>query len=250
MVKKMQVKKMRWVLWVAASAGLALAVVLLVSRGNSAQSAEGPKAAMIHRLDFLLRGIPEHGDALGDPNAPVTLQFFGDLECKEARLFTLGALPFLVRRYVRSGVLRIEYRSIETDTNIPSEFRRQQVAALAAGPQGKAWYFIELFYHQQKSSFQAYATESYLEGLARQASDLNLARWNEDRRSGALAHQVAADQQLAAKRGLYLPPAFLIGPTGGPSTQIAKFSLLEPTAFEEAIEGVLRKAASKASQEV
>jgi protein-disulfide isomerase len=204
---------------------------------------------MIHRIDFLLRGIPERGDALGNPNAPVTLQFFGDLECKEARLFTLGALPFLVRRYVRSGKLRVEFRSIETDTHIPSEFRRQQVAALAAGAQGKAWYFIELFYHQQKSSFNAYATESYLEGLARQARGLDLARWNEDRRSGTLARQIEADQRFAAKRGLYLPPAFLIGPTGAPSTQIAKFSLLEPTAFEEAIEGVLGKAASKASQE-
>jgi protein-disulfide isomerase len=194
---------------------------------------------MIHRIDFLLGGIPEHGDALGNPNAPMTLQFFGDLECKEARLFTLGALPFLVRRYVRSGKLRIEFRSIETDTHFAGEFRRQQVAALAAGAQGKAWYFIELFYHQQKSSFNVYATESYLEGLARQARGLDLAQWNEDRQSEALARQVATDQQTAAERGLYLPPAFLIGPTGGPSTQIAQFSLLEPTAFEEAIERVL-----------
>lgn len=101
------------------------------------------------------------------------------------------------------GKLRVEFRSLETDTQFASEFRGQQVATLAAGAQGKAWYFIELFYHQQKSSFKAYATESYLEGLARRASGLlNLARWNEDRRGSALARQVASDQRAAAKRRL------------------------------------------------
>lgn len=239
MVKKMQVKTVRRLLWIAVSACLAFAVVFLVRRGNSAQSAEGPKAAMIHRIDFLLRGIPEHGDALGDSKAPVTLQFFGDLECKEARLFTLGALPFLVRRWVRSGKLRIEFRSLESDTHFAGEFRRQQVAALAAGLQGKAWYFIELFYHQQKSSFKAYATESYLEGLARQARGLDLTQWNKDRRRKALVRQVARDQRTAAERGLYLPPAFLVGPTRGRATQILGFSLLEPFVFEEEIERAL-----------
>ena len=38
-------------------------------------------------------GIPQSGNALGNPTAPVTLEYFGDLECPICREFTLGALP-------------------------------------------------------------------------------------------------------------------------------------------------------------
>jgi protein-disulfide isomerase len=44
-----------------------------------------------------LSGIPQHGTELGDPDAPVTILFFGDLQCKESRQVMLGPLPTLIR---------------------------------------------------------------------------------------------------------------------------------------------------------
>ncbi len=41
----------------------------------------------------MVGGIPQSGNTLGAPNAPVTLQYFGDLECPICKEFTLGALP-------------------------------------------------------------------------------------------------------------------------------------------------------------
>ena len=41
----------------------------------------------------LLQGIPQNGITLGNPNAPVTMKYFGDLECPICKEFTLGALP-------------------------------------------------------------------------------------------------------------------------------------------------------------
>src|SRR5271154_2263812 len=37
----------------------------------------------------LLAGIPQRGNTLGDPTAPVTLEYFGDLQCPFCRQFTL-----------------------------------------------------------------------------------------------------------------------------------------------------------------
>jgi len=58
-----------------------------------------------------LAGIPQRGNTLGDPRAPVTVQFFGDLQCPYCRPFTLEVLPSLIQSYVRPGKLKIAYRS-------------------------------------------------------------------------------------------------------------------------------------------
>jgi Thioredoxin len=55
----------------------------------------------------LLQGIPQSGNTLGDPKAPVTLQYFGDLECPVCQQFTLGALPAIIQKYVKTGKARI-----------------------------------------------------------------------------------------------------------------------------------------------
>lgn len=38
---------------------------------------------------------------------------------------------------------------------------------------GKAWYYIELFYHEQAQECTAYVTPSFLDGIARQIPGLN-----------------------------------------------------------------------------
>ena len=103
---------------------------------------------------------------LGNPNAPVTLAYFGDLECPICKEFTLGALPSIIQKQVRTGKLKIEYRSLETATHEPEIFKTQQIAALAAGKQNKMWNFVETFYHEQGEENTGYVTESYLQELA------------------------------------------------------------------------------------
>ncbi len=67
---------------------------------------------VVTEVTSLLTGIPQSGNTLGSPAAPVTLQYFGDLECPICRQFTLeGALKPLIEKYVRTGKLKIEYRN-------------------------------------------------------------------------------------------------------------------------------------------
>jgi protein-disulfide isomerase len=217
-------------------------VVIVASSGPSVadnESADSPaEARAIMRTKVLFTGIPQHGAVLGDPKAPVTLQFFADLQCKESRQVMLGALPFLIRHWVRDGKLRIVYRSIEVDTPSFSEFRRQQVAALAAGGQGKMWVFIDLFYREQHPEFTHYADDAFLEGIAEEAG-VDMWRWSEDRETQGWAATIESDELLAKTKNLPKPPSFLIGPTGEESHILRHFSLEEPKVFDEAIRGLL-----------
>lgn len=222
---------------------IAIIVILVATGGgNKAKVLKaGSKEAnsQVKVVEGIVGGIPQQANVLGSPTAPVTLQYFGDLECPICREFTLGALPKIIQKWVRAGKLKIEYRSLETATREPETFRTQQTAALAAGKQDKMWYFVELFYHEQGEEDSGYVTESYIQGLAKQVPGLNLAKWTEDRADPAFAAQLQSDTQEANNRGFTGTPSFLIGKSGGPYKKLEYTSLEEPTSFDEAIEKLL-----------
>jgi protein-disulfide isomerase len=184
-------------------------------------------------------GIPQSGNTLGSPKAPVTLVYYGDLECPICKDFTLGALPTLIQKYVRTGKLRVEYRNLETATREPETFKTQQVAALAAGKQNKAWYYIELFYNQQGEEDTGYVNEQYLRTLAEQTPGLDLTDWTTARNDATFTNTIASDAQSANNAGFTGTPSFQIGKTGGPVQKLEYSSLTDPSSFESAIDKLL-----------
>src|ERR1700689_5015378 len=188
-----------------------IVVVLIATGGKKSGGLEkntgGGTTPTTTAVSKLLAGIPQSANVLGSPTAPVTLEYFGDLECPICKEFTLGSLPAVIPKWVRTGKLRIEYRSLETATREPEVFKTQQVAALAAGKQNKAWYFIETFYHEQGEEDSGYVTESYLQGIAKQVPGLNLAQWTSDRNDQEPPKQVTADAQAAKNAGFTGPPS-------------------------------------------
>jgi len=222
---------------------VAIVVILLATGGggSSKVAPASPKAkSEVAAVSNLLAGTTQNGNVLGKPSATATMQYFGDLECPICRDFTLGALPSIIQKWVKSGKLKIEYRSLETATREPETFRTQQVAMLAAGKQNKAWDFLELFYHEQGEEGSGYVTESYLQGLAKQVPGLNLAKWTTDRGDQSLVAQLATDTQEANNNNFTGTPSFLIGKTGGPFKKYEYSSLTDPTGFNEAIEKALK----------
>jgi protein-disulfide isomerase len=219
-------------------------VVVLVATGGGKSSgpvkANTPKATQTTaEVSSLLGGIPQSGMTLGSPTAPVTLQYFGDLECAFCKEFTKGALQSLIPQWVRAGKLKIEYHNLETATREPEVFRSQQVAALAAGKQNKLWQFIETFYREQGEEGSGYVTEQYLQNLAQQVPGLSITQWTAARQEPALASQITTDAQVASAQGFTGTPAFLIGKTGG-SAQKLEYSLTNPAPFNAAIEKLLK----------
>lgn len=180
-----------------------------------------------HEVRSLLGGIPQQGETLGRASAPVTLVFYGDLECLTTKDWVLGDLPGIIRRYVRPGTVKIEFRAFKTDTHEPREFSEQQTAAIAAGAQDRLWSFIETFYYEQGVEYTPYVTESFLEGIARQVPGLALARWRWDRDGGRRPELVAEEDQSARALGFHDTPAFQLGVTGGQLKNYSGRSIVE-----------------------
>jgi len=205
---------------IAAVAVVAVAVAISSGSGNASSGIQtGAKAnATVSGVETLLAGISQNGNTLGNPNAKVTVTEFGDLECPICRDFALGAENTLIAKDVRAGKVKLVYRSLETATGNgpdPGVFPSQQAAALAAGLQKREWDYVELFYHEQGTEDTNYVNDAYLDGLARQISGLNFAKWNSDRGSSTLTSQVTADEQAAASKGYrYTPTIIVTGPKG------------------------------------
>jgi protein-disulfide isomerase len=201
---------------------------------------QGPEAsAVTATVTTLLAGIPQHGGVLGRPTAPVTLQYFGDLECPVCQGFTTQALPSLIQHWVRTGKLKIEYRSLETATRQPEVFVDQQAAALAAGRQNRMWNFLETFYAEQGEEDSGYVTEAFITGVARQVPGLALARWSAGRGDPALARTIASDAQAGANDRLNGTPAFLIGRSGSSPRVFQPSSFTQAQPFDQAVEAAL-----------
>jgi protein-disulfide isomerase len=223
---------------------VAVVIAILIATGGGGAKKVVPHSAAanstVAEVKTLIGGIPQSGNTLGNAKAPVTLQYFGDLECPVCKEFTLGALPSIIQQWVRSGKVRIEYHSLETATREPEVFKLQQVAAYAAGKQGKAWEFIETFYHEQGEEDSGYVTESYIQGIAQQVPGLNLQTWTSERSEPTFANEVTSDAQAANNVGFTGTPSFLIGKTGGTMQKLEYASLTDPTSFNEAIEKLLK----------
>lgn len=184
-------------------------------------------------------GLPQHGATLGNRRAPVTMKLFADPECPQARQFAIRVLPKLVRRWVRSGKVRIDYVGVPAETIWPEVFRRQQMAVLAAGHQGKLWQYLGFFYHYQGPEFTKYANDWFLSKLATEVRGLDTEAWARDRYSPLLTPRFKRDMEITKARGVTNTPAFSIGPSGGSLEPLLHFTLTEPLAFEAAFEKAL-----------
>ena len=189
---------------------IAVAVVLVIVLGGSSGSGDSKLASqptsakaktVANQVDSLLKGIPQHGTTLGNPKAPVTFTEYGDLQCPVCKDFSEGAEKQLIANEVKSGKVKLVYKSFETATaNGPdaNQWSTQQSAAYAAGAQGKAWNYILLFYRDQGTEGTSYVTPAYLTGLAKQVPGLNYKKWNGDRFNPTYANQVAQENKTAA----------------------------------------------------
>ena len=240
----------------------AIAIVgLLRALGPNASAA----AQVDRKVGELLAGIPQKGAKLGEPKAPITLRVFADLECPTVRRFVLSRLPSIINTWVRKGVIKLEYRSLETDTTSERTFYTQEAAALAAGRQDRMWNFVLTAVHEQQfkridlghRGFNRvtgirhfdYVDDEFLTDIASRIPGLDIALWRRDRKDALLSKQVARGVRLAHANGLYATPAFMIGRTGdaiyhrvGPRTE--RNYLINAASLGRGIEAYLGRSAA------
>jgi protein-disulfide isomerase len=169
----------------------------------------------------LLAGIPQSGLTLGSPSAPVTVVFFGDLNCSACDAFDLTLWPSLVPKYVRTGKIQVVWRGLHIiDSHFPgqTDALRADEYGDAASEQNKLWNFANLFYHNQGQEGSNYVTPTFLATIGRGVG-LNNALATKDATSSYVTSQVQTADSLSNSEQISSTPTFLIGKTGGKQFQ-------------------------------
>ena len=219
---------------------LAVGGALLLGRahiGPSRLSAEPeqPVPPSQQAAESFLDGIPQDGAALGDPDAPVTLVEYADLQCPYCAQWALGTFPTLVRDDVRAGKLRIEFRGLafigpDSDTALR--------AVLAAGRQGRLWDVVELLYGNQGAENSGWVSEELLGQIAAEVPGLDPEQFAADRQLQELDGEIAEAQAQATLAGVHGTPSFELGRTGG-HVEPLEVTSLAPDQFRTAIDALL-----------
>ena len=193
----------------------------------------------------LLAGIPQSGNSLGSPTAPVTLQYFGDLECPICRKFTRRRAP---AADPDTGSGRASCGSNTTTSRPPPANRKPSRPSRpppwprASRPSCGTSSRPSTTSRVQEDS--GYVTEQYLRNIAEQVPGLNMAKWASERTKPEFSSQIEADAQAANAAGFTGTPSFLIGHTGGATKnariQLARRTDLLQRSDRKATEGLIR----------
>ncbi|MFG2333659.1 DsbA family protein [Streptomyces sp. NPDC048604] len=231
---------------IVAGVAVAAAVLGLVSytatkpdprAGSAAAEASAePTTGVYPELESYARRDASDGLALGRADAPVVLIEYADFKCGYCGQFARGTEQSLVAKYVRTGVLRIEWRNFPI---FGEESEAAARASWAAARQGRFWEFHKAAY--AKGAKEKGFGEARLTALAREAGVPDLAKFAADSASPAAREAVSADQEQGYSLGATSTPSFLVN--GRP---IAGAQPLD--VFVDAIESAARTAKAKGTK--
>jgi protein-disulfide isomerase len=149
-----------WRLGIAAAVAAAIvAIVAAVSNSNEPAAPNREAAA-------LFNGIQESNGVLGNPDAPVTVTEYVDLQCPICAEASKQTLPALIDDYVKTGKVKLQARTLSFLG--PDSVRAAKVAA-GAQEQGRLWPFLETFYASQGTENSGYVTDDFLREVAEAA---------------------------------------------------------------------------------
>ena len=206
--RRLRSRRLKQLAAIVVTALVVVGVMVAVDRGGSVQ----PTVADRQAGSAELAGVPQVDMTLGEADAPVTINEYGDLQCTACSAFATGILPAVIDKLVKTGVARLSFHNWtiidHTDSLAAPE------ASYAAGRQGRAWQFIELFYDNQGEERSGYVTDAFLDRLAK-AAGVDVARFDSDRHTPAVTARVREDGRQALAYGFQGTPSFAVsGPRG------------------------------------
>ena len=171
-------------------------------------SAVSSAAARAPAVPDLARRIPGDPLALGSVHAPVVMVEYADYRCPFCAAFDKETLPALMKRYVDTGVLRIEWREFPV-------FGQQSIDAAVAGraaaQQGLFWQYHHALFALAPRMGHADLSRQVLIDTARTVGVPNLTAFTAALDSAKLRSQVMSDAAEAQGLGASGTPTFLVG---------------------------------------
>lgn len=189
--------------------GLATAIVVaLILTSSSGDHPVAAKRTAAPSVTSLFDGIPQDGLILGRADAPVLLVEVADPQCPYCKQFAEGPLPTIVRRYVRTGKIRMGLRMAAF---LGPDSERGSRALLAAARQDRLWQASARFYAMQGQENTGYVTDAFLRRVLGGVRGLDVGRAMAERESAAVSSELGATSTFGSRYGVTGTPTLLIG---------------------------------------
>jgi protein-disulfide isomerase len=140
----------------------------------------------------------------GNPDAPVTLEEYGDFQCPPCGMFS-AFLGQLEKEY--DSRLRVVFRNFPLAMH--EHAREAALAAEAAGRQGRFWEMHDVLYREQDSWSKAPNVRELFESYAGTIG-LDLDKFRKDMDSEEVKARVDADRQRGESLGIQITPTLFI----------------------------------------
>jgi protein-disulfide isomerase len=198
------------------------------SSGTTTTVSELPDAAA-SIAEF--KGIPQHGNLLGKPSAPVTMVEYIDLQCPACRVFETEVMPTIVDGYVRTGKVKVEARPIAF---IGPDSLRGRDATIAAGRQNRLFDFAQLLYANQGPENGGWLNDEIVTSAAKSIPGVNVQALVETSNSSGVANAAKRYEAQATTDGVRGTPALYVGKAGGTLAPVAADAAALSTAIDRA----------------
>jgi protein-disulfide isomerase len=154
-----------------------------------------------------------HENSIGDPNAPVTLEVYGDFQCPRCAEHSLSVEPIIVAKYVADGRVRIVHHDIAIlSGTADKESERAARGAYCANQQGKYWDFAHWVFNNQDGENQGGFAHDRIVAIAA-AAGLDQAAFEACLDSPAAVQAVADITAKASALGINSTPTLAINGT-------------------------------------
>lgn len=161
-----------------------------------------------------LSGIPQDGERLGPPDAPVKITEYADLQCPFCKQAAEELNPQLIEQFVKPGTASIDLRVVGF---IGDDSETGALAALAAGEQDALWNFTDVVFRNQGGENDGWLNDEFMTEAAT-AAGLDLAAWEAAKQDQAVADRFFELSSLAQQDGVEGTPFYVIEGPGGRRT--------------------------------
>jgi protein-disulfide isomerase len=165
---------------------------------------------------------------LGNPDAPVTLEEFGDFQCPPCGILS-GPINQLEQDY--RPRLRVIFRHFPLTMH--RHAREAALASEAAGQQGRFWQMHDVLYREQAAWSKAADVQPLFDAYAGMLG-LKIDRFKKDMESDEVKRRVTADQEQGAALGITITPTIFINNRALPPA-----ASLNPASLRAAVEAAI-----------
>jgi len=215
----------------------AIGIVFAFTGGSSSDSATPATLPDAGVVNAQFAGIPQNDNVLGAAKAPATMVQYIDLQCPVCRAFETEVMPTILRRYVRTGKVKVVTRPIAF---IGPDSETGLRGSLAIAEQDRMAEFNQLLYFNQGAENGGWLNDEMVQSAAASIPGVDLDAFNQARDSSAVADRQKEFAQDADADGVTGTPSIYVGKSGSNTlTPVSPASLPTVAQVSAAIEKAL-----------